>query len=316
MSQNFIGFTYNGKHSDYFEIYRTSDGDRYNDNLVPIMTDKTVDIPGSDGQFYFSTTHKNRQFSISIAFEHLTEAKYREMRSWLDGKGIHDLIFDEAPYKVYSAKVTGTPQLKIICFDEKNESGIIERIYKGEGTIQFTCYYPYAHTPKSATMDGRILDNYTDDNKNEWAEASELPTSDEFVIGMNKGDLPTPFILTKNGAVNMGDKFVVGTLAITISQNCSDIKWDSKTGMVIGKLTGSSEETLIPYTGRSYGFIPKDGLTQNNIYYFCKEGSSYYRILSNRQKIQYNETNTTAVPGTTTRVTTLPYTIDYQFWYY
>jgi phage-related protein len=46
---------------------------------------------------------------VSIAFEELTEEKYRAMRQWLDGKGIHDLIFDEAPYKVYSAKVTGTP---------------------------------------------------------------------------------------------------------------------------------------------------------------------------------------------------------------
>jgi hypothetical protein len=52
------------------------------------------------------------------------------MRQWLDGKEIHDLVFDEAPYKVYSAKVTGTPQLKTVCFSENDE-----RIYKGEGTI-------------------------------------------------------------------------------------------------------------------------------------------------------------------------------------
>lgn len=107
---DFIGFAYNGKHSyDDFGVYRTSDGSRYNDNLVPSMTDKTVDVPGGDGQYYFYTTHKNRQFSIPIAFDDLTEKKYREMRQWLDGKAIHDLVFDEAPYKVYSAKVTGTP---------------------------------------------------------------------------------------------------------------------------------------------------------------------------------------------------------------
>lgn len=149
---DFIGFTYNGKHSyDDFGIYRTSDGSRYNDNLVPSMTDKTVDVPGGDGQYYFYTTHKNRQFNISIAFDNLPEVKYREMRQWLDGKAIHDLIFDEAPYKVYSAKVTGTPQLKTICFDEEGQ-----RIYKGEGTIQFTCYYPYAHTPELLKLKSNI----------------------------------------------------------------------------------------------------------------------------------------------------------------
>ena len=144
--EDFIGFTYNGKHCiKDFDVYRTSDGSRYNDNLVPSTTDKTADVPGGDGQYFFKTTHKNRQFSVSIAFDHLTEQKYREMRTWLDGKEIHDLIFDEAPYKVYSAKVTGTPQLKTICFDEEGQ-----RIYKGEGTIQFTCYYPYAHTPNDS----------------------------------------------------------------------------------------------------------------------------------------------------------------------
>ena len=156
--EDFIGFTYNGKHCiKDFGIYRTSDGSRYNDNLVPSVTDKTADIPGGNGQYFFQATHKNRQFSVSIAFDHLTEQKYREMRTWLDGKEIHDLIFDEAPYKVYSAKVTGTPQLKTLCFDEYNEElRMNQRIYKGEGTIQFTCYWPYAHTPHLQRKDFMI----------------------------------------------------------------------------------------------------------------------------------------------------------------
>ena len=114
---DFIGFTYNGKHSyNDFGIYRVIDGDRYTEDLVPQMNDKTADMTGANGQYFFGTTHKNRTFSISIAFDNLIEEKFREMRTWLDGKDIHDLIFDETPYKVYSAKVTGTPQLKTICF--------------------------------------------------------------------------------------------------------------------------------------------------------------------------------------------------------
>jgi hypothetical protein len=78
---DFIGFTYDGKHSiDDFGIYRTSDGNRYNDNLVPQMTDKTADVPGGDGQYYFSTHYKTRQFSIPIAFDNLSEEQYREVR--------------------------------------------------------------------------------------------------------------------------------------------------------------------------------------------------------------------------------------------
>jgi predicted phage tail component-like protein len=128
---DFIGFSYNGKHSyTDFKIYRTSDGSRYNDNLIPQLIDKTADVPGGDGQYFFRTNYKTRQIPVSIAFDNLTESKYREMRQWLDGQAIHDLIFDELPYKVYSAKVAGIPQLKTVCFEEDGQ-----RVYKGEGII-------------------------------------------------------------------------------------------------------------------------------------------------------------------------------------
>jgi hypothetical protein len=42
------------------------------------------------------------------------------------------LIFDENPYKIYRAKVTGTATIKYIPFNEGKEQ---ERVYKGEGTI-------------------------------------------------------------------------------------------------------------------------------------------------------------------------------------
>lgn len=144
MSMDFIGFTYNGKHSFRdLHIYRTSNGSRYNDNLNATLTDKTADVPGGDGQYYFGTTHKNKTFSVSYAFDNLTESGLRLLKQTFDGKDIHDLIFDEEPYKVWSAKVTGTAQIKHLCFEE-NEG---QRTYKGEGSITFTCYYPYAHTP-------------------------------------------------------------------------------------------------------------------------------------------------------------------------
>jgi hypothetical protein len=71
---DFLAFSFNGKHSwDDFHIYRTSDGDRYNENLTPTLTDKTAEVPGGDGMYYFGTTHKQRDFNISFAFDSLTE---------------------------------------------------------------------------------------------------------------------------------------------------------------------------------------------------------------------------------------------------
>lgn len=371
-TMDFIGFTYNGKHSfNDFGIYRTSEGSRYNDNLVPSMTDKTVDIPGGDGQYYFYTTHKNRQFSIPIAFDGLTEIKYREMRQWLDGKAIHDLIFDEAPYKVYSAKVTGTPSLKTLCFEKEGK-----RIYKGEGTIQFTCYYPYAHTPNMSSVvskslltaknfpcglmlfkgqtihdfnnrsltfnftaidcDGNVISSNTKfgnssnkytatqdmyiteiyvptgtaattcivhistgeyyaatisggfevyrpntstalprngrninhyhiadyPNKAEWAFTSGLTNA---VVGDNAGDIPAYFTIEASGTIPVNTNFKIGDKMISTRQECSLFKWDSRTGLVTGKVTGNTNITPIEYTGDSLATIPVGGIEQDKI---------------------------------------------------
>jgi phage-related protein len=38
------------------------------------------------------------------------------MKQWLNGKNIGDLWFSEEPYKVYSAKVTGSATITSIAF--------------------------------------------------------------------------------------------------------------------------------------------------------------------------------------------------------
>ena len=40
---SYLGFTFNGVHSSDLGIVRTSSGSRYNDDLLPTTTDKTVE---------------------------------------------------------------------------------------------------------------------------------------------------------------------------------------------------------------------------------------------------------------------------------
>lgn len=154
---DFISFSFNGVHSSELGITRTSDGSRYNENLLPTIQDKTVQVPGADGTYFFGSFYTQRQFSVPIAFDSLTEMEYRRLRQHFGDKGIHELIFDERPYKVYMAKSTGTPQLKTICFDEEGK-----RIYKGEGTLTFTAYYPFARSRF------KYLEDYISTNIPEW----------------------------------------------------------------------------------------------------------------------------------------------------
>ena len=198
---DFIGFSFNEHRSESLGIVRVSDGSRYNEDLIPTTQDKTVQVPGGDGFYYFGSDYTQRQFSINIAFDELTEKQFRELQQVFGTKELGKLVFDERPYKYYMVK-SGKPQLKYICFGKEGD-----RIYKGEGTLNFTAYYPYAKSVH------KFLDEYSDKNKDEWKEASGMRPSkqtteftydtfdeNDTVRVYNAGDLEADFILKFNGA--------------------------------------------------------------------------------------------------------------------
>lgn len=197
LSGDFIGFTFNGVHSSDMGIIRTSDGSRFTENLLPTFTDKTVQIPGGDGTYYFGSNYTQRQISISVATDELTETQFRQLKQWLGDKQIHPLVFDEAPYKTYMVKTSSIPTLKFICFDnitKNNNEMVVNRVYKGEGSLQFIAYFPFARCTK------KYLSKYSDSNKEEWADASGLlPTQGNYdgtgaeINLYNPGDLETDF---------------------------------------------------------------------------------------------------------------------------
>lgn len=154
LDYDFIGFTYNGKHSiKDLGIYRVSNGDRYEDKWLPTSKEKTASVDGQIGQYYFGDSIESKIIPVAFAFDDLTEERYRDLRLTFNSDGLHDLVFDENPYKIYSAKVTGTAMIKYICFEVDGQ-----RRYRGEGNIQFTCFYPYAHTPKTLAA-GKLVDS-------------------------------------------------------------------------------------------------------------------------------------------------------------
>lgn len=220
MWSDFIGFSFDGVHSSKLNILRVSDGDRYNENILPEIEDKTVEADGRDGVYYYGSFYKSRNIEIQIAFDHVTEEQYRNIRRLFGQKKICKLIFDERPYKVYYAKVADPITLETICFDEEDyywdttghrpkektggsiaggaivgqttigesphyEEGVYipgsvdhkkylgtkRRIYKGEGSINFICYDPFARQLY------KNLDRYEEegyDNVHEWAASSGI----------------------------------------------------------------------------------------------------------------------------------------------
>ena len=244
---DYMGFTYGTKadgtpmHSSDLGIVRVSDGSRFNENLLPTIQDKTVQVPGGDGAYYFGSYYTQRQFSVSFAFDGLTELQVATLKAHFGDKQIHDLIFDETPYKVYKAKVTGTATLKYLAFDE----GENHRLYKGEGSLQFTCYYPFARCRFTTREEYKDIGCT---NIDEWWEATRI------IDGKNFGDVPTPLELDikGKGQVTINGKTIKweipdgvtatintrnGTVKVKDSTNSSYQKGDLLNRYVLGDLT-------------------------------------------------------------------------------
>ena len=196
---DFIAFSFKGLHSfEDFGIYRVSDSNQgYNDTLTPTAQDKVVDNATGDGQYYFESYHKNKVFNIKFAFDNLTERQLQKLKKWLCGLDDGDLWFPEMPHKVYTAKVTGTPQITAIPFFTSQDG----RFYKGTGSVTFTAYEPYAHTPDlieladGTKVSGNVYTSYsTFNNYNEISNLLPQATDEKGQLErMAYGDLPFYF---------------------------------------------------------------------------------------------------------------------------
>ena len=300
---DFISFTYNGVHSTELGIVHVSTSDRYTDALLPTIQDKTVQVSGSDGTYFFGSYYTQRPITLNVAFDEVSESQIRLARKVLGDQLSHPLIFDEEPYKVYYAKVSGTPQYTYIPFSSP-------RVYKGEGTFTFTCYEPFAHTPNS----NKYLSQYTVgvspspsnptwykyNNKNEWNLSAGLletqGTYDSYNSSTgfklyNPGDLEAEFkftIPTSDSFLINGIEVINNTteesriLNISISsKKGSDafIQFNSKTNLVEG---------LDAYGART-GNLYNEGITTGSWFKIpmTTDGKWYF------QPIGYSNTNNT-----------------------
>lgn len=203
LTGDFIGFTFNGVHSSTLGITRVSNGSRYTEDLLPTYQDKVVDAPGSDETFYFGSYYKQKVFNINFVFDNLSESQIRKIKQIFSDKEIHELWFDETPYKAYNVKISGNPQIKYICFDVVEKGLQPKRVYKGEGTVSFVAFYPFAHSRY------RYIDDFdlSYGNLNEWAVVSKLKIKSNYdkiryvdnetkkMFLWNAGDISTDFKL-------------------------------------------------------------------------------------------------------------------------
>lgn len=235
----YLGFKYGETHSSELGIVRTSNGNRFDESLFPTITDKSLEITGRDGKILQNTQYGTKNITVQFAFDGLTDENVQALKRLLGTKKIDKLVFDECPYKTWYAKITGSNTLKHLAFEENGK-----RIYKGEGTINFICYDPFAHCD-AFTDFGALEKEYPE--ASEWGPDYTVPAvSDTRISGHNYGDMPADCIIygtSRGGQIDIGmngtqmvlDGTSIGNVKIAINSKIElieELRNGEKTGAV------------------------------------------------------------------------------------
>lgn len=333
---DFTGFTFNGVHSSELGIVRVSDGDRYTEQLQPEFEDKTAEIPGLDGSYYFGSNYRGRNIQVSIVYDNLTEVQFRKISRLFGTKQIGELIFDETPYKKYLVKIESPIELTYVCFDEpaytwqkipignnkyqkgvtgkdyeyKQYTGLNQRIYKGEGTISFIAYYSFA---KSVF---KVLPSSTDyPNVNDWAISSGILSSSQYAsidkctvsnnIGTikiyNAGDVDTGFRLYVPISATANRTLTIAYTAVAGQgvAKAMEIVGLTKKGSDIGILIDTNT-CLIQGVASS----PTVGnyTTSGNIYNECINAGHFFKLIPNATSAESSLTLTGNLVNTNIKI--------------
>lgn len=320
----FLGFTYNGRHSSELGIVRINTGNRAEMPLSPSFKDSTAEVPGGKGLYYFNTQIQQRQFTINFAYDDLTEEDVRELREWLNPLEQGELIFDEEPYKVYTVKPNTQPKLSYLVFNKEITTETFKlyepstvkssgRVYKGEGAIGLTAYYPYAKAPS------KELSYYNSNTKeggfgsqDEWKIAAGFDKEVQLdsLECYNRGDIETPVTLNFKVAKNINtNEAVSGNVGIELYSGTT-----SQIGTRIGYvyMDASKMSVNMNYTINSKLELITDenGVARNDIIVASK-----FFYLPPREKCFFNVNYLSGYTGEQTNSTTAITGIDYDYLY-
>ena len=322
----FLGFTYNGRHSSELGIVRINTGNRAEMPLSPSFKDSTAEVPGGKGLYYFNTQIQQRQFTINFAYDDLTEEDVRELREWLNPLEQGELIFDEEPYKAYTVKPNTQPKLSYLVFNKEITTETFKlyepstvkssgRVYKGEGAIGLTAYYPYAKAPS------KELSYYNSNTKeggfgsqDEWKIAAGFDKEIQLdsLECYNRGDIETPVTLNFKIAKDINtNEAVSGNVGIELYSGTT-----SQIGTRIGYvyMDASKMSVNMNYTINSKLELITDinGVARNDIIVASK-----FFYLPPREKCFFNVNYLNGYTGEQTNSTTAitDKDIDYDYLY-
>ena len=262
MNRAYISFSYGGKYIEDFNLLATM-GDRLSKNIYADFEDATSNYDTLDGQYYWGTHFTTNQLEFTLSTDGMSQTDLEKFKMWFKPGVERELILAEHPNRVILARVSATPTISMIPFEQietilinGNKKNISTALYRGDITLSFIMDEPYwsgklFYMPKY--LDLNTFDGYEEANEviiyeNDLSETL-VPVKTEIMVDtINNKDtlkmclednlpygqyLPECTFFGNEHYVNKGDGgAIVGVSKLPVRIGILNI--DSKTGATIG----------------------------------------------------------------------------------
>lgn len=160
VGKQFISFKYGGKAIEDFDLLVIFKSDRLEKGAYASFNDTTTEQAELDGQMFWHSNFKANNLTFNLATDGMTSIQLEEFKNWFQPGIERELILSEHHNRAILARVSDTPQLSLLPFEEKIEVKIGEQIletstslYKGEIVLNFVMDDPYWYSKESIMSD-------------------------------------------------------------------------------------------------------------------------------------------------------------------
>lgn len=178
VNRAYISFSYGGKYIEDFNLLATM-GDRLSKNIYANFEDATSEYDTLDGQYFWGTHFTTNQLDFTLSTDGMSQADLERFKMWFRPGVERELILAEHPNRVILARISATPTISMIPFEQietilinGNKKDISTALYRGDITLSFIMDEPY--------WSGKLfyMPKYLDLNTFEGQENSEAITDE------------------------------------------------------------------------------------------------------------------------------------------
>lgn len=196
MNRSFISFSFGERldkngvmrpvYIEDFNLIAYTKSDSLDRDAYGSFSDLTSEYDVIQGQFYWGTFYHTNSLSLDLVTDGITQRELDDFKYWFRAGVVRELILAEHPNRAIMARVSSTPKLQLLPFEQRvempfdvgnsDDNFYTEKIYhtsttlyRGEITLEFVMDEPFWYAKQNILGTQNVVEGYYDSY---WTDAN------------------------------------------------------------------------------------------------------------------------------------------------